>query len=405
MRDLKIIRERVSNRILEKDFRKTMVTKMYRTQSQANDLHNLSDKHSIVLAQMIVNSRGWVYLKEDFDKSSIALFEKILKWIKLRSQNSNLEIPDYKDDLKYLEINEAEEYADSYLQAFKEITENLVIDKKNALVNYPNDWYWLDLKTNYSKFEEKWMGHCGSEPKADTLISLRDEKGLPHLTMAFNYDGTYLQLKGRKNSKPKVEYYEKIYDVFVKLEIQNYQKEYKPELDFHVRDWNEAGMRKEYEDYVKSYPLLKYDYIRPFQQGLAKVGLAKKVGLINLKFEEVVEPKYSYISDFQDRGLAIFTINKKSGFINKRGEIVIEPKYDVIVDDYGDLIRVVLDEKWGCINKKNEVVIEIKYDRIYNFKDGVAHAEINGENIFLNEKGEEFDKSGNLRNKSSKVFK
>jgi hypothetical protein len=68
---------------------------------------------------------------------------------------------------------------------------------------YPEGFYWVDLQTNSSKDEAQAMGHCGTDSKATTLFSLRNKKGEPNITIAYNErTNNVTQVKGRGNQKP-----------------------------------------------------------------------------------------------------------------------------------------------------------------------------------------------------------
>ena len=73
--------------------------------------------------------------------------------------------------------------------------------------------------------------------------------------------------------------------------------------------------------------------------------------------------KYDYIDDFSE-GLAKVFI----------GEI----------DEFGDI----KEGKYGYINKEGKEVIPLKYDYIYPFENGKAKVELNGEEFYINTKGE-----------------
>ena len=63
-----------------------------------------------------------------------------------------------------------------------------------------------------------------------------------------------------------------------------------------------------------------------------------------------------------ERELYSFKQGKKWGFVNKNNEIIVQPKYDFVTEfnEYG-FAGIKKDEKWGCINIKGEVIIEPTY--------------------------------------------
>ena len=83
---------------------------------------------------------------------------------------------------------------------------------------YPNRFYWLDLKTNESVQEKEAMGHCGKDVSATTLISLRDEKKNPHVTLSYNSNTQVIkQVKGKENKRPIAEYMVYVIDFLKEL--------------------------------------------------------------------------------------------------------------------------------------------------------------------------------------------
>ena len=90
-------------------------------------------------------------------------------------------------------------------------------EKGHVVLDCGGGWYWVDLLTNQSSEEAKRMGHCGSEPSAFTLFSLRqnetkyektDYKSKPYqvnkswATIGVLKDGTFIQFKGHGNGLP-----------------------------------------------------------------------------------------------------------------------------------------------------------------------------------------------------------
>lgn len=63
-----------------------------------------------------------------------------------------------------------------------------------------------------------------------------------------------------------------------------------------------------------------------------------------------------------ERELYSFKQGKKWGFVNKNNKIIVQPKYDFVTEfnEYG-FAGIKKDEKWGCINIKGEVIIEPTY--------------------------------------------
>jgi hypothetical protein len=101
-------------------------------------------------------------------------------------------------------------------------------------------------------------------------------------------------------------------------------------------------------------PLLDYDRIFSFSNGLAKVYKGDKVGFINRKGAlEIPLENYQDINDFQE-GYCLFKSNDLYGFINKKGVIVIQPQFSDAKNIHGNFAAVKVGDKWGFIILRNK---------------------------------------------------
>jgi hypothetical protein len=138
----------------------------------------------------------------------------------------------------------------------------------------------------------------------------------------------------------------------------------------------------------------KYDQIKPFENGYARVELNKNWGIINTAGKELVEPAYNEIGnyfknttwvrkdktfgiisngkfipvdgaekiwDFEIQDLTFAKKNGKIGFIDLKGNWVILPIYDKAKAFSKNLAPVLVGSKWGYINPKAEFVIPPTY--------------------------------------------
>jgi len=131
-------------------------------------------------------------------------------------------------------------------------------DGQDVIKQYDDGYYWLDLNHNNCKVEGGAMGHCGNT-YADTLLSLRDDRGEPHITVAFDYDGTYRQAKGKENNKPVEKYHPYMHWLFTnggKYQIKKYDPEYQSGEDYTISDLPE-DLRNEVLD---KYPSIDPTY-------------------------------------------------------------------------------------------------------------------------------------------------
>lgn len=122
---------------------------------------------------------------------------------------------------------------------------------------YPSGYYWMDLQTNNSRDESQAMGHCGRDGRATTLISLRDEKGEPHVTIAYNADKkTITQVKGKENKKPVEKYMQYVMEFLKDLakngELVNVAWSYGGDLTPEQIDEIFKVNKKTYFRYLKS---------------------------------------------------------------------------------------------------------------------------------------------------------
>jgi hypothetical protein len=238
--------------LLEKDHRKVMINKIKLSKDIAEELHKTDDKYSIAYANMLINqykkdTKQKSYTDDDitnyYKKNRAKILSNIRNindWLKGRNNNPNPK--ESNVNIKNISFDDALKYSQKwhdYLKSFGyKVSANPDVAKEqaDALINYKDGWYWIDLKSSRCDKESQMMGHCG-RTNANTLISLRDYKGIPHLTMAYNYNPSeYTQLKGKGNKKPEAKYHDKIIDIFDKLKIGKYEPEYSGADDFHVND-------------------------------------------------------------------------------------------------------------------------------------------------------------------------
>ncbi len=115
----------------------------------------------------------------------------------------------------------------------------------------------------------------------------------------------------------------------------------------------------------------KYDYVSNFEEGLARVKLNEKWGVIDKTHKEVVPPRYDYISTF---------------FFNE------------------GLASVQLNKKWGFIDKTGKEVIPLIYDYADDFKDGKAIVEKDGKEFFIDKTGKEIEDNNAVFNKMATAY-
>ncbi|WP_461205810.1 WG repeat-containing protein [Clostridium sp. DL1XJH146] len=135
----------------------------------------------------------------------------------------------------------------------------------------------------------------------------------------------------------------------------------------------------------------KFDYLSLFEEGLAEAGINGKYGkhgFVNENGKWIIEPKFDDVFQFYD-DLAAASLNGKFGFINKAGDWVIEPKFDSVTCDFSEgLAAANINNKVGYIDKKGDWVIEPKFSSSFDFQDGIALVYYNGKSGFIDKNGE-----------------
>jgi hypothetical protein len=109
-----------------------------------------------------------------------------------------------------------------------------------VMMTFDDGFYFIDLNTDTSTDEGRAMGHCGYT-SAETLVSLRDSKKNPHVTIAMDRNGVIKQIKGKQNTKP-VENYHPYVVRFLTEYATGLQWEYDPEHDLRPKDLTEEEL-------------------------------------------------------------------------------------------------------------------------------------------------------------------
>lgn len=187
------------------------------------------------------------------------------------------------------------------------------------------------------------------------------------------------------------------------------------------------GMAKVYQDHKygfidttgKEVIPLKYDAIGEFLNGVTIVQIGGKQAFIN-KFGEELTPFYDEIGTFSKDGIVKVRLGKKEGLVYRTGEILVPltsqitgyivtvkingkeyralvgkkeivnlSKYDDVWDFSEGLARVKLNNKWGFIDKTGKEAISLIYDEVRDFSGGLACVTLNSKYGFIDGKGKE----------------
>ena len=141
---------------------------------------------------------------------------------------------------------------------------------------------------------------------------------------------------------------------------------------------------------------------RPFRGGLAAVQVGGEFAFADKtnyggKAEEKVGEIY-----LADRSVAT-AVGGKWGLINVRGNYVVEPKYAEIREGREGLIPVREGPCWGFVDSLGEIKIKVEYGSVELFSGGWAKVtEISGRSGFVNREGQ-FSRTGPLEQRSLEV--
>ncbi|GER58342.1 WG repeat-containing protein [Patiriisocius marinus] len=121
--------------------------------------------------------------------------------------------------------------------------------------------------------------------------------------------------------------------------------------------------------------------------GVAFYSIDKKVGLINTKGEVVLEPKYNVIKPFVD-GYAKVRVDDKWGMIDTSGKEFVPAIYDEIGDYRGQGIAVRKGDSFGILVEGSMNIIS-GADKVWDFPEGekLTYARKDKKVGFVNAKG------------------
>lgn len=133
----------------------------------------------------------------------------------------------------------------------------------------------------------------------------------------------------------------------------------------------------------------KYDKVQPFQNNhlaiVIKNGMFGCIDRENL--EEVIPVKYDYISKFEN-GVAKISLRDKWGIVNNDGKIQGGIEYDSIGEIHEGLVPVLKGSKWGYIDLTGTQVIPFNYSMAYAFNNGKAVVKQKGKQGVINNLGQ-----------------
>lgn len=260
-----------------------------------------------------------------------------------------------KPNLSSLTWDEAVNRAYDWHEQLESTGRALEIEEGQIVVKqYEDGYYWLDLNTNKCQAEGGSMGHCGNT-SADTLLSLRDPKGEPHVTIAYNYNGVYNQIKGKENKKPIEKYHPYIVDLYTEshtpddtdhsYQLTDYESEHDPHADFNLFDLGE-DLFEEYKSKTDEEGFISLLIDIDYETLLKSIDYENVNINVNSK-----DPRY----------LKAFTADN----YNKEGFIDLLIKYNFLKEEYRD-IEHITNIQYPNVNVNSKMAL---LEALYNNED------------------------------------
>lgn len=125
-------------------------------------------------------------------------------------------------------------------------------------------------------------------------------------------------------------------------------------------------------------PSLTMEYNLVFNNGLSRISRDNKIGVINIKGQQLIPCEYSRIYDFKDgyakvrQDTSFLYGANKYGMVSEKGKLIIPCLYDGLGEISDGKILALLNQKYGFLNTSGQTVIALKYDFAQNFENGYA---------------------------------
>jgi hypothetical protein len=130
----------------------------------------------------------------------------------------------------------------------------------------------------------------------------------------------------------------------------------------------------------------KYEWVEPFSEGVAAVGMNGKCGYINKNGTVAIPFQYDEGEKF-NRGLAQVVANGKTGLSDKAGNFVVKPVYDEIGEFRQARARVVREGKCGFIDMMGNEVVPCRYEAVGDFSEGLAYVRDSSKYGYIDREG------------------
>lgn len=135
----------------------------------------------------------------------------------------------------------------------------------------------------------------------------------------------------------------------------------------------------------------KYHIVNPFHCNVSVFGTfdtednSYKYGVISKKGEKILDPIYSYVSDFNEN----LASTAQRTYIDTSGKTVLYlPQYEKLCKFSNGRALVRYDGKWGAIDISGELVIPTIYDECNNFNNNYAAVKKENKWGYIDKNGE-----------------
>ena len=183
--------------------------------SNLSEVPNTNDVNLLINS---INQKDFLYFLKRNENALVTIAQWVDSPLRQEQEGVLTDKIQFIKDKNFKDLSDALEYANEWHTSLpatgvlKNPTAGRIIER------YPDGYYWVDLGTNKSTDEAQAMGHCGTDFRATTLLSLRDEKGEPHVTVAYDADEKQVrQVKGKQNKKPVEKYMQYVKEFLKKL--------------------------------------------------------------------------------------------------------------------------------------------------------------------------------------------
>lgn len=135
--------------------------------------------------------------------------------------------------------------------------------------------------------------------------------------------------------------------------------------------------------------LAKYDRYWELKEGMYRVSLNGKMGVVNNEGVIIVPCDFNQIWNLDEKGFFRVLKNGKAGVYHKDGKVIIPAEYDQIWPFNNGWAKVMRHGKLGYFNRDGLSVVPCEYQQIWPFEDGRARILKNGKVGYIDTTGVE----------------